>query len=172
MRADLLIHIHICHFKCFIQGHVTYGNMLSIPRKSLTCGSLNGALCPSLSPATLTSLPLRLHSSTINPADHMSSPHMFPLADYLTCGWTKRSDRSWKPRWCICPSCRRTRPCFSTQTSTGESSRIFTSKDVPPVETSSSLSGTHRWMPSTYFCMLCTWSFCMFCHQMAPTPDN
>lgn len=91
---------------------------------------LNGALCPLLSPATLASLPPCLHSLTIN-SDHMSSPHMFPLAVYLTCGWTKRSDRSWKPRWCICPSCRRIQPCFSTQTSTGESSHISTSQDVP-----------------------------------------
>lgn len=136
------IYIYII-FSAFFKATLS---VLSIPRK-LTCGSLDGALCPMLSPAALTSLPLHIHSSTINPTP---CPHMFPRADYLTCGWTKRSDRSWKPRWCICPSCRRTRPCFWTQTSTGESSRIFTSKGVPPVETSSSLRTIHRWMPSTY----------------------
>lgn len=36
---------------------VSYGNLLSIPRKLLTRGRLNGALCPSLSPVTLTSSP-------------------------------------------------------------------------------------------------------------------
>lgn len=163
------MHKHTCHFRSFLQGHGTYGNVLRIPSKLLTRGSLNGALCPSPSPAAWT--PPRLHSSTINPADHMSSPHMFPPKDYLTCGWTKRSDRSWKPRWCICPSCRRTRPCFSTPTSTGESSRVFTSQGPSPCG-SIFISQKDSRMNPQHLCMLCTLSCCMLCHQMAPTPDN
>ena len=123
----------LCKFHSFGQGHVTYGNVLSVQRKVWTC--------------SLDSVRLFVHRSCSS--FHPDTLCVWCPADYLTCGWMKRSDVSWRPKWCTYPSYRRTQPCCWTQTSIGECVVVFVvqthAQDTQPHTdvNSFSLSRTH-----------------------------